>query len=102
VKTTKAADLDKFDLAEHLQTAEDIAEYLRQVLEEGDAAEFADALGQIARAKGMSEIAEKTGIQREALYKALRPNSHPRLDTVQRVCNALGVKLTTVRQNSLL
>ena len=67
--------------------------------EEGDSSELAAALGHIARARGMTEIAKATGIKREALYKALRPNSHPRLDTVQRVCKALGVKLTAITVN---
>ena len=71
-----------------------MAEYLRQVLEEGDSGELAAALGHIAKARGMTEIAKASGIKREALYKALRPNSQPRLDTVLRVCKALGVKIT--------
>lgn len=99
-KKTKVSELPEFDLADHLQTDEDIAEYLSQVLEEGDAAEFADALGQIARIRGMAEIAERAGITREALYKALRPDSQPRLDTVKRVCEALGVKLIAIRQGA--
>jgi probable addiction module antidote protein len=64
------------------------------VLEEGDPGELAAALGHIAKARGMTEIAKASGIKREALYKALRPNAHPRLETIQRVCKALGVKLT--------
>ncbi|MDD5058074.1 MAG: putative addiction module antidote protein [Sideroxydans sp.] len=51
------------------------------------------ALGDIARARGMSEIAQASGLIREALYKALRPNAHPRFDTINRVCTALGVRL---------
>jgi probable addiction module antidote protein len=87
-------DLAEFDVAEYLKTDADIAEYLRQILEEGDSNELIDALGQIARARGMTEIANSSGITREALYKALRPGSHPRFDTIQRVCGALGVRLT--------
>lgn len=90
----KIHDLPEFDLAEHLKTQADVAEYLTQVLAEGDPGELAAALGHIAKARGMSEIAKASGIKREALYKALRPNSQPRLDTVQRVCKALGVRLT--------
>ncbi|MEO5344735.1 MAG: putative addiction module antidote protein, partial [Gammaproteobacteria bacterium SHHR-1] len=86
--------LAEFDVAEYLKTDADIAEYLRQILEEGDSNELIDALGQIARARGMTEIANSSGITREALYKALRPGSHPRFDTIQRVCGALGVRLT--------
>ena len=85
-----------FDVAEFLQTGEDIAEYLNQVLADSDAGELAAALGYIAKAKGMAEIAKASGLTREALYKALRPDSQPRLDTIQRVCTALGVKLNVV------
>ena len=95
IKTNKikTADLPEFDMAEHIKTEADIAAYLNLVLEEGDAAELAHALGIIARAKGMTEIAQKSGITREALYKALRPNAQPRFDTVNKVMQAIGVKL---------
>ena len=95
IKTNKikVADLPEFDMAEHIKTEADIAAYLNLVLEEGDAAELAHALGIIARAKGMAEIAQKSGITREALYKALRPNAQPRFDTVNKVMQAMGVKL---------
>jgi probable addiction module antidote protein len=63
------------------------------VLEENDASEFTHALGIIARARGMTEMARTSGLTREALYKALRPTSHPRFDTITKVCAALGVKL---------
>jgi probable addiction module antidote protein len=63
------------------------------MIEEGDPAMLAAALGDIARARGMSEIAKASGLTREALYKALRPNAQPRFDTVSRVCAALGVRL---------
>lgn len=86
-------DLPDFDMAQHIQSEADIIEYLNQVLEDGDPAELAAAIGHIAKARGMTEIARSSGIKREALYKALRPNSHPRFDTIQRVCKALGVKL---------
>ena len=98
-KVINVNELPEFDIAQHLKTDADVAEYLRQVLEEGDSSELAAALGHIARARGMTEIAKATGIKREALYKALRPNSHPRLDTVHRVCKALGVKLTAITVN---
>jgi len=62
-------------------------------MEDGDPALLAAALGDIARARGMAEISSKAGLTREALCKALRPGSHPRFDTIQRVCGALGVKL---------
>ena len=90
---TKIADLPTFDMAEHLKTDEDVAAYLSLVLEEDDSAELANALGVIARARGMTEIASASGLTREALYKALRPGSQPRFDTIRRVCGALGVRL---------
>lgn len=87
--------LPDFDLAEQLKTDEDIASYLSQVLEDNDPSELTHALGVIARARGMTEVARAAGLTREALYKALRPNSQPRFDTIARVCRALGLKLTT-------
>lgn len=90
---TKIADLPTFDMAEHLTTDEEVAAYLSVVLEEEDPAELAHALGVIARARGMTEIASASGLTREALYKALRPGSQPRFDTIRRVCSALGVRL---------
>ena len=92
-KKIRIADLPEFDLAEYLKSEEDIAAYLTMVIEEGDTAELAHALGLAARARGMSEIARASGITREALYKALRPDAQPRFDTINRVCTALGVKL---------
>ena len=87
------ADLPEFDMAQQLKTEDDIAAYITMVIEEGDASELAHALGVAARARGMSEVARATGLSREALYKALRPNAKPRFDTVNRVCTALGVQL---------
>jgi len=92
-KKIKISDLPEFDMAEHLPDEQAIAEYLTVVLEENDPAALADALGTIARARGMSEIAKASGITREALYKALRPGAQPRFDTISRVCAALGVRL---------
>lgn len=93
VKKIQAADLPEFDLAEQLKTEEDIAAYLTMVIDEGDMAELAHALGVAARARGMSDVAKASGITREALYKALRPDASPRFDTISRVCAALGVRL---------
>ncbi len=92
-KKIRAADLPDFDFSEHLDSDQAIADYLTVILEENDPALLAAALGDIARARGMSEIAKASGITREALYKALRPDAQPRFDTVNRVCAALGVKL---------
>lgn len=87
------ADLPDFDFSEHLDSEQAMAEYLTAILEENDPALLAAALGDIARARGMSDIARASGITREALYKALRSDAQPRFDTVNRVCAALGVKL---------
>ncbi len=87
------ADLPEFDMAQQLKSEEDIAAFVTMAIEDGDAAELAHALGVAAKARGMSEVARQTGITREALYKALKPNAKPRFDTINRVCAALGVRL---------
>ena len=87
------ADLPEFDMAEHLDSDQAIAEYLTIVLEDNDPAEFAHALGTIARARGMTEVARASGLTREALYKALRPTSHPRFDTIMKVVHAMGLQI---------
>jgi probable addiction module antidote protein len=91
-KKISISNLPEFDMAEQIKTEADIAAYLNMVIEDGDAAELARALGVIARAKGMADIAQKSGLTREALYKALRPNAQPRFNTIQKVMGALGVK----------
>jgi probable addiction module antidote protein len=95
----KVADLSTFDMAEALQSQEDIMDYLNLVLEENDPAELAHALGVIARAKGMTQIAKEAGIGREALYKALRSDASPRFDTINRVVHAFGLKLAIVQES---
>ncbi|MDR3755101.1 MAG: putative addiction module antidote protein [Terracidiphilus sp.] len=92
-KTINVRALAEFDPAQYLDDEESIAVYLTGILEANNAALLASALGDIARARGMTEIARAAGITREALYKALRPNSAPRFDTISRVCTALGVRL---------
>lgn len=95
----KASDLPEFDAAESLNSEEDVAAYLTMVLEENDPALLAAAIGDIARARGMSQVAKDAGIAREALYKALRPGSQPRFETISRVCTALGVRLVAQPMN---
>ncbi len=97
-KKIKAADLPVFDVADYLDSQEAIAEYLTAMIESGDASMVAVALGDVARAKGMAEVAKASGLTREALYKALRADAQPRFDTVNRVCQALGVKLVALPQ----
>ena len=92
-KKIKVADLPVFDIAEHLDSEQAIAEYITIVLEENDPSALADALGVAARARGMTEIAKQSGLTREALYKALRADAQPRFETISRVCAALGVRL---------
>jgi len=92
-KRIKLTDLPEFDSAPYLDSEVAIAAYLTDILQANDASLLAAALGDIARARGMTEIAKSAGITREALYKALRPDSAPRFDTVSRVCAALGVRL---------
>jgi probable addiction module antidote protein/putative addiction module killer protein len=82
-----------WDAAEHLATEEDMAAYLEAALEDGDPAVVTAALGDIARAKGMTEIARQTGLGRESLYKALSPEGNPELATVLKVVKSLGLKL---------
>ena len=91
---TKTA-TSRYDVAEHLRTPEDMAAYLEASIEEadGDAAFVAKALGDIARARGMAQVASDTGLSRESLYKALSGERIPTFDTVLRVVGALGLKL---------
>ena len=83
-----------FDMANHLTSEEDVAEYLRQVLEDGDPVELGAALGDIARARGMTQLARDTGLSRESLYKSLSGERAPNSDTLFKVIKALGFQLT--------
>jgi probable addiction module antidote protein len=85
----------RYDIAEHLRTPEEMAAYLEVCFEEanGDAAIIAKALGDIARAKGMSQVAKDAGLSRESLYKALSGERNPNFATILKVIGALGLKL---------
>jgi probable addiction module antidote protein len=85
----------RYDVAEHLRTPEEMAAYLEACLEEanGDATFIAKALGDMARAKGMSQVARDAGLSRESLYKALSGERTPGFDTILKVIGALGLKL---------
>jgi probable addiction module antidote protein len=86
----------RYDIAEHLRTPEEMAAYLEACFEEanGDAAFIAKALGDIARANGMTQVARDAGLSRESLYKALSGERAPDFDTILRVMNALGLQLS--------
>jgi probable addiction module antidote protein len=87
-------DTSRWDAADSLETKEDIAAYLDAVLEDGDPDLLKAALGDIARAKGMTEIAQAAGLGRANLYKALSPEGNPEFATVARVLKALGLRLS--------
>ena len=93
IKKKKIKELALFDVAEYLRSDRDLAQYLNAVLEDGDPALFVAAIGDIAKAKGMMEISKKSGVTREALYRALKMGSQPRFETVAKVLQALGMKL---------
>ena len=84
----------EFDASKYLTDAESIVEYLAAALDDEDADVFLAALGDIAKARGMTQIAQQTGLGRESLYKALAPGSKLRYETVRKIMDALGVKLT--------
>lgn len=91
----KKVTFSRYDVADYLESEEDMAEYLEACMEEAgdDAAYIAAALGDIARARGMGQLAKDTGISREGLYKALSADGNPSLGTVLKVVRALGLKL---------
>jgi probable addiction module antidote protein len=95
--TTKTS---PFDPAEFLDDDHAIAEYIAASLEEDTPAEMARALGDVARARGMTQIARETGLSRESLYKALSEDGNPSLDTVLRVMKALRLKLSVSAANA--
>ena len=94
VKTKTRPKLFPFDAARYLTDEIAVAEYMAAVLETNDSDLLLLALGDVARARGMSEIAKQTGLGRESLYKALAPGAKPRFDTIVKVARALGVKFT--------
>ena len=85
--------LSKFDISDYLDSNEMIAEYLNTVLEDGTDAEMLIAIGNVAKAMGMTNIAEKTGMSRPSLYKALSEGAKPQFSTIMKVLKAVGVQL---------
>lgn len=86
-----------WDPAEHLKTKEDVAAYLDAAMEDGNPQLVTAALGDIARVRGMAQIARKAGMGRESLYKALSPGGNPEFATVMKVMRALGLRLSTTQ-----
>ena len=91
--TEPALELTPFDAADYLKDEADITAYINLALEDGDPALLLAVLGDAARARGMTQVAEQSGLTREALYQALRPTSRPQFSTVARVMRALGIRL---------
>ena len=87
-----------FDPGRHLKTEEDILYYLEAAMEGNDAKHIARALGDVARSKGMTDIARKTGLGRQALYTALSADGNPTLETLMTVLTALGLRLSVMRE----
>jgi probable addiction module antidote protein len=90
--TEKKTQTRPWDITRYLDSDEAIAAYIEAALDEDDAALLAAALGDVARAKGMTQIARETGLGRESLYKALSPEGNPEFGTVQKVMRSLGLK----------
>ena len=93
-----AVELRPFDPVDHLQSEEDIFFFLEAAMEGNDPAHIARALGVVARSKGMTEIARKTGLGRQALYAALSENGNPTLETLTSVLGALGLELSVQKK----
>jgi probable addiction module antidote protein len=89
-----AIETTRWDITDHIKTKQDIADYLDAVLEDGDPELLKDALGVIARSKGMTDIAKEAGLSRSSLYKALSPDGNPEFATVASVLKALGLRLS--------
>ena len=88
------AEISDLDVADLLQTEDEVKYFLQDALAENDPVLWQHAIGDAARSVGMAKIAEKSGLNRESLYKALKEDAHPRFDTVMRVLKAMGLKLT--------
>jgi len=88
--------ISDFDIVDYLDSKEAIAEYLSQVLADGDTDELLVALGYIARAKGMTEVAKKSGLGRESLYKTFQKGTKPKFETIVKVLQAFGLQLKAV------
>lgn len=94
IKTTE------FNVLDYLKTPEELAEYLRVALEDGDAGAIAVVLGDIARARGASQFSKETGLSRETIYKSFREGGNPTLETLSKAVKALGFRLTIEPTNA--
>ncbi len=95
----KRKNITSWDASEHLETEDDMVAYLEAALAENDPALIVAVLGDIARAKGMTQIAKQAGLGRESLYKALSPEGNPEFATVLKVVDALGLRLHASAEN---
>lgn len=86
-------EVTEFDMSDYLDSDEAIAEYITQVLADGDTKEFLRAISYIARAKGMTEVSKETGLSRASLYKTLDENAKPRFETVIKILKSFGIRL---------
>ena len=86
-------EITQFDIAQYLDDKDVIAEYLSQILEDGNMDELLEALGNIAKVKGMSQIAKDTGLGRESLYKTFHKGTKPKFDTIMKIMDSFGVKM---------
>ncbi|MFA7083086.1 MAG: addiction module antidote protein [Arcobacteraceae bacterium] len=86
-------EVTNFDIAQYIDNKEVIAEYLSQILADGDMDELLEALGNIAKAKGMSQIASETGLGRESLYKTFHKGTKPKFDTIMKIIQSFGVRI---------
>ena len=88
--------LKKWDVTEHMDNEEHISEYLKAAFESGDISEITRALGDVARARNMTDLAEKMGISRQGLYKTLSENGNPEFATIQKLITALGLQMSVI------
>ena len=91
-----ALKLKKWDVAEHMDNEEYISEYLKAAFESGDISEITRALSDVARARNMTDLAEKMGISRQGLYKTLSENGNPEFATIQKLITALGLQMSII------
>ncbi len=95
-----SVEIKSFDIAEHLETDEDIQMFLQEAAATGDTSDFIHALNIAARARGMTEVAKQAGVTRASLYKSLSSDGNPKFDTINKIVHAMGCKITIERPSS--